>query len=205
MLQKATNVYQFKIVLKEIGPIIWRRIQVPETYTFWDLHVAIQDAMGWMDYHLHQFIIFNPKTGEREFIGIPDEDDWDTEMTILEGWKIPIVSYFSLQTKDAEYEYDFGDGWRHKVTLEAILPLDTSQKYPICLEGERACPPEDCGGVGGYENLLKILKNPNHEEYGDTKIWLGKEFKSEEFNPAEVLFEDPQERWKVAFLEDVEF
>jgi hypothetical protein len=205
MPTKATHVYQFKITLKEISPLIWRRIQVPDTYTFWDLHVAIQDAMGWLDYHLHQFTLFNPKTGERDCIGIPDDDEWDPDITTLAGWKIPMVSYFSLQNKEAEYEYDFGDSWRHKIILESINPLLPQQIYPVCLAGERACPPEDCGGVWGYDNLLKILKNSKHEEYIDTKMWVGKEFESEEFNPAEVRFDDPQERWKVAFLDEVSF
>lgn len=115
------NIYQFKITLEGIKPPIWRRIQVPESYSFWDLHVAIQDSMGWEDYHLHEFKILNPKTGIKDNIGLPsDEGD---EETILPGWKTPISSYFSASNKEADYEYDFGDSWDHKVSLEKILPI----------------------------------------------------------------------------------
>ena len=107
MIAKSLNIYQFKITLKEIKPKIWRRIQVTENYTFWDLHVAIQDAMGWQDCHLHQFEIINPKTGERELIGIPEEEGFNDTDTVSEK-KAKIAKYF-LSIKDkANYEYDFG-------------------------------------------------------------------------------------------------
>lgn len=199
MLKKTSQIYQFKIMLEGIKPAIWRRIQVPETYTFWDLHVAIQDSMGWLDYHLHQFKITNSRTNEKDIIGIPD-DEWEDAVPTLSGWEIPISSYFSLQTKNADYEYDFGDGWQHKITLEAILSLDPNHKYPTCIAGENACPPEDCGGIWGYENLLKVIKSPNHEEYESMMQWLGDNFNPTEFNPTSVYFDNPHERWKTAFL-----
>src|SRR5689334_4182350 len=105
MPKKSSMIYQFKISLYDITPPIWRRIQVPESYTFWDLHVAIQDAMGWYDCHLHQFEVINPKYGDSDFIGIPG-DDWGAEK-IFPGWKTPIKRYFSLVNKKANYEYDF--------------------------------------------------------------------------------------------------
>ncbi len=95
MGRKYEKVYQFKIILQGIKPPIWRRIQVPENYTFWDLHVAIQDARGWTDTHLHNFVIKNPLTGRREEIGIPDDDFHD--MRISPGWKKKIANYFSNQ------------------------------------------------------------------------------------------------------------
>lgn len=140
------NIYQFKITLEGIKPPIWRRIQVPESYSFWDLHVAIQDSMGWEDYHLHEFNILNPKTGIKDNIGLPS-DDWGDDKTVIPGWKTPISSYFSALNKKAAYEYDFGDSWDHKVALEKILPFEFGVQYPRCLAGERACPPEDCGGI----------------------------------------------------------
>lgn len=191
MANKSHNIYQFKITLEGIKPTIWRRIQVPETYTFWDLHVAIQDAMGWLDCHLHQFDIINLKTDRKDSIGIPDEYGG---IETLPGWKTSISSYFSLSNKKADYEYDFGDCWRHKVNLEKILPLESNIKYPRCIAGERACPPEDCGGIWGYENLLEIIKDPNHEEYEERLEWLGDNFDPEDFNPADVHFDDPKER-----------
>lgn len=193
MAKKFSNVYQFKIVLQEIKPLIWRRIQVPEHYSFWDLHVAIQDSMGWLDYHLHKFHIKNNPTRELEFIGIPDED-FDDEMAVLPGWEVPIKDFFTLENKKILYEYDFGDCWEHMILLEKILPKSPNVKYPICIAGARACPPEDCGGTMGYKNLLKIIGDPQHEEYVPTMEWLGGSFEPEKFNPSEVKFENPGRR-----------
>jgi len=193
MKTQFTNVYQFKITLDGIKPSIWRRIQVPETYSFWDLHVAIQDAMGWTDSHLHQFELTNPKTGEAVEIGIPDEE-WDAEA--LAGWDVKIADYFSTKNPTARYVYDFGDNWEHTLNLEKILPRDEKVEYPICLDGKRACPPEDCGGLPGYEALLINLSDPDSEEYEETIEWLGGDFDPEYFDPLDVYFDDPDERRK---------
>lgn len=196
MTTKNSQIYQFKITLKGIKPKIWRSIQVPSNYSFWDLHVAIQDSMGWLDYHLHQFTIINPKTGENESIGIPDDEYPEG---VIPGEKVKISKYFLSPKDKAKYEYDFGDGWEHEIILEKILPIIVGSKYPQCVAGERACPPEDCGGVYGYENLLEIISNPKHEEYEEMMRWLGGEFNSEDFDPKSVYFDDPKERWKIAF------
>lgn len=193
-MTKKINVYQFKITLDGIKPAIWRRIQVPETYSFWDLHVAIQDSMGWLDCHLHEFEVIDPKTGATERFGIPDET-WGEGPGA--GWKYSISDYFSSGNKKATYLYDFGDGWEHKILFEKTLPA-SEEKYPICLAGERACPPEDCGGTWGYEELIEIMKNPKHEEYENMKEWLSDEFNPENFDPKEVCFEDPNKRFKQA-------
>lgn len=118
MKTKPSSVYQFKITLEEIKPIIWRRIQVPQRYNFWDLHVAIQDSMGWQDYHLHQFEMVNPKTGEKVHITIQDDDNEDLyDSPVIPDEEAKISSYFTLENKTAKYEYDFGDGWEHKLFL----------------------------------------------------------------------------------------
>ena len=152
-MRERAHVYEFKLRLLEVSPPIWRSIQVPETYSFWDLHVALQDAMGWLDYHLHLFRVAKPDTGEAVQIGIPDDDAFEGDEPSLPGWEIPIAHYFPRSGVVARYEYDFGDGWEHELTLEAILPRQRGQKYPRCVGGARACPPEDCGGIGGYEDL----------------------------------------------------
>jgi hypothetical protein len=196
MKKQFNQVYQFKLTLDEISPPIWQRIQVPESYSFWDLHVAIQDAMGWTDSHLHQFEMINPKTGEELEIGIPDEE-WEDQA--LAGWIVKIADYFTMKNTTALYIYDFGDNWEHTVKLEKILPRDEQVEYPICLEGERACPPEDCGGIPGYEDLLMTISDPDDEEYEDTIEWLGDDFDPEFFDPLDVFFDDPDERRKLAF------
>ncbi len=202
MKSKFKNIYQFKITLRGIRPPLWRRIQVPENYSFWDLHVAIQDSMGWSDYHLHQFDIINPATGMKEEIGIPgDHSDMDFE--IIPGWKKKIKKYFSLNNSKSYYLYDFGDNWEHEMQLEKILSCgDSALKYPLCTGGKRACPPEDCGGIQGYENFLEIIANPNHDEYDEMLEWAGGEFEPEHFDIKEIKFDDPQKRFKIAFEEN---
>ena len=197
MKKKFNQVYQFKITLKDIKPLIWRRIQVPKTYTFWDLHIAIQDSMGWFDSHLHEFEITNPLTGLKTLIGIPGEDFVDYK--VLPGWKIKIADYFLREKRSANYIYDFGDNWEHEITLEKILPKENNVTYPLCVKGERACPPEDCGGSYGYENFLEIIRNPNDEQHEEMLEWIGGEFDSEHFDPNEIVFDDPAERFKNAF------
>ena len=199
MKKKFDHVFQFKITLIGSKPPIWRRIQVPATYTFWDLHVAIQDAMGWLDYHLHSFEMMEPKHGQKVTIGIPSEDDIDYGWEVLAGWRQKISNYFSIENKVADYVYDFGDNWVHRILLEKILPRDENTNYPLCVKGKRACPPEDCGGVWGYEELLETIKDPKHEEHKEMLEWIGKEFNPEHFDVKEVRFDDPGKRRKIAF------
>lgn len=199
MKKKFDQVYQFKITLKDIKPLIWRRIQVPKTYTFWDFHVAIQDSMGWHDSHLHEFEIVNPLNGKKTIIGIPNEDEDFANYKTLPGWKQKIADYFSKENKSANYIYDFGDNWEHKIILEKILPKENNVTYPLCVKGERACPPEDCGGTYGYEDFLKIIGDPDDEQHEEMLEWIGGEFNPEHFDPNEVTFDDPAERFKNAF------
>ncbi|MFT5144407.1 MAG: hypothetical protein ACI80V_000599 [Rhodothermales bacterium] len=193
------HVLQFKITLRGIKPPIWRRVVVPEEYSFWSLHVAFQSAMdGWLDYHLHLFSVRHPYTRKQAQIGVPDEygDDF------LPGWEIPITSYFGLNQRKAVYEYDFGDGWLHDVRLEAIMPVDKGETYPQCIGGRRQCPPEDCGGIGGYAEFLAGISDPQHPEHESYLAWLGAPFDPEAFDPSKVIFDDPDRRWRFAFLED---
>ena len=178
--------YQFRIDLKGIRPPIWRRILVPEEYSFWDLHIAIQDAMGWSGYHLHEFEVPCPPHGLKVRIGIPDEEFAKGE--VLPGWEEMIADYFSARRRVGLYVYDFGDNWEHILRLEKILPREDDIRYPVCIAGRRACPPEDCGGVWGYEELLRG-ESESQEYYED--------FDPECFDVEEVVFRDPHKvpRW----------
>ncbi len=198
-IRKAT--YQFRVSLKGISPRIWRRIEVPAAYSFWDLHVAIQDSMGWLDYHLHRFLIRDRVTHVIDEIGIPDEERLFDDETIP-GWEMPLRVYFMKRDDRAEYLYDFGDGWQHDVVLEGISERLPKTKYPRCLGGARACPPEDCGGTGGYGRLLRIISDPYHDEYEDMMGWLGGGYDPEAFDPSAVHFDRPRKRWEMAFLDD---
>jgi hypothetical protein len=201
-MENGNLVYQFKITLKGVQPPIWRRIQVPASYSFWDLHVALQDSMGWLDYHLHAFRILDPKTGEVVEVGIPNEDLFEDDQPCLPGWEVPISAYFQAPGNRAEYEYDFGDSWEHEVVLEEIVERLPRSKYPKCIAGARACPPEDCGGIWGYQELVETIRDPSHEEYESTLEWLGGHYDSEAFDPKAVQFDDPKKRWRIAFEED---
>ena len=194
----SKNVYQFKITLKEIAPPIWRCIQVSEDYTFWDLHVAIQDSMGWTDSHLHSFTLKNLKTGLRTELGIPNPD-YDDDDGTLEGWKEKISAWFSKENDSADYVYDFGDYWEHSLILEKILPKENGKTYPCCTTGARACPPEDCGSIPGYFNLLEIIKNPEHKEHKEMLTWLGGHYDPEQFDKDKIHFDNPGERLKALF------
>lgn len=191
MKKKFEKVYQFKVTLEDTKPPIWRRIQVPETYTFWDLHVDIQDAMGWTDSHLHEFEIKNPADGEKVRIGIPNEDYGDE---VIPDWKRNISDFFSEKNPKAYYIYDFGDSWEHLIQLEKILVKEKNVDYPICIDGRRACPPEDSGGVWGYEEFLKAIRNPKHTEHKEMLEWIGGEYDPEHFDVKEVKFIDPDKR-----------
>ncbi len=128
MAARSKQIFQFKIGLIDIKPEIWRRILVPGDYSFWELHVAIQDAMGWADCHLHEFIILNPANGLKEGIGIPD-DDFPDENPMLPGWELAMADYFSMDNNKAVYLYDFGDGWEHK-----ILFVDPDKRWKFAFD-----------------------------------------------------------------------
>jgi len=199
MKKAFDQIYQFKITLRDMKPPIWRRIQIPGDYSFWDLHVAIQDAMGWEDSHLHSFYVTNPETGHKEEIGNPGDPFTDDEEIIPPMREQKLSPYFTSENNKALYVYDFGDDWQHDVVLEKILPREKDVEYPICLAGKRRCPPDDCGGVFGYMELLEIISDPEHEEYEETIEWLGGGFDPEYFNIKEIIFDDPEERWEYAY------
>jgi hypothetical protein len=148
--------------------------------------------MGWTDSHLHEFAVTDGSRRRKAVIGIPDEEfDFDMGRTTLPDTKQKISRWFSKKNNKALYIYDFGDNWEHTVTLEKILPAEDDVDYPVCIAGARACPPEDCGGIGGYANLLEIIMDPDHEEYEQMLEWAGGDFDPEHFNPKEVHFDDP--------------
>jgi hypothetical protein len=186
-------ILQFRIELLGVEPPIWRRIQVPENYTFWDLHVAIQDSMGWRDYHLHAFRV----VGSEDVIGIPDKEG-DDPLETRPGWKLRVHDYFTAECPLAVYEYDFGSAWIHEIRFEGVHDADAGVAYPLCLAGARSRPPEDCGGLGGYSDLLAVLADPSHAAYESKLQWVGGSFDPEQFDVQEIQFDNPAERWRVA-------
>src|SRR5436190_5039094 len=168
--------YQMKVTLKWTKPTIWRRVLVREDMKLDRLHRVIQLAMGWMNSHLHQFI------AGRESYGVsdPDYDDMGNEM--LNEKRYTVADLTGGEKRKFIYEYDFGDGWEHEVKVEKVLPPDASFKHPVCLGGENACPPEDCGGIPGFYNFVEAMRNPKHPQHEELKEWYGGEWDGVRFD-----------------------
>ncbi|MDR3418748.1 MAG: plasmid pRiA4b ORF-3 family protein [Nevskia sp.] len=194
------HILQFRVELQDIQPLIWRRIQVPDSYTFWDLHIAIQSAFGWNDSHLHEFQV--PAGRVVQCFGIPMDKAGMEEPESLPGWQHRVADYLSPKKPRAIYWYDFGDDWYHAIQLEEVLPPAAGKKYPRCVAGERSGPPDDCGGPYGYQDLLAILADPGYPEHASLHRWAagakgrrGK-FDPEAFDEQKVKFDDPARRLK---------
>lgn len=172
------KIFQIQIALKGFKPKIWRRVLIPSDLLLTHFHKIIQTTMGWSNSHLHQFI----KNRTYYSIKHPDDDMWGNNNIDYKKKKIRICDLINSEKEKITYEYDFGDGWEHYIILEKVLPIDNRIKYPICLTGKMNCPPEDCGGIWGYANMLEILEQPDHEEYKNMIEWLGEEFDPEYFD-----------------------
>ena len=168
----SKSLYQIKVTLTGSKPPIWRRLIVKDNIRLDQLHSVLQVSMGWFDCHLHQYIVGN------SYIGIPDPD---FEMDVIDERKIYLYDLVSNPKDNFTYEYDFGDGWNHKIVLEKTLPLDFSES-PIVIKGKKACPPEDCGGIWGYSDFLEAIQNPKHEEHESMLEWVGGEFDPDELD-----------------------
>jgi len=198
------SIYQFHITLEGTTPPIYRVIELPQKSSFWELHCAIQDAFGWEDMHLHEFNSI-PQKGKLTLlqrIGIPINDPYIPKNEQPKAdWSVKLESAFKVKGDLMSYIYDFGDNWEHTVRLASIYEAEPLAKYPRCIDGKRACPPEDCGGVRGYESLLKILQNTNDPEYSDMMQWFEdisgqKVFDPELFEANTIKFTHAQKRLK---------
>jgi hypothetical protein len=178
--RSGAPLYQLKITLKWSKPPIWRRVVVRADLTLDRLHNVIQIAMGWTDSHLHQFMA--GAGFARTYYGKPDPEFADMGSGTLNEKRYTVADLAPAAKRKFAYEYDFGDGWLHDVVAEKILPPDASFKHPVCLAGANACPPEDCGGIGGYYNLLEIMADPKHPEHAEMKEWIGGELNAADFN-----------------------
>jgi hypothetical protein len=172
-------IYQLKVVLLGSKPSVWRQLQVPGDAKLDWLHAVLQVAIGWINSHLHQFRVgehcySDTRHNFAEFEGDPE---------ILEARKFSLRQIAPREQDSFGYEYDFGDSWEHEITVEKILPANAAAATTaLCLDGARACPPEDCGGIWGYADLLKILKNRKHPEHKRMKEWMGRPFDAAAFD-----------------------
>ncbi len=186
---------QLRIELLGIDPPIWRRILMPALCTFWDLHVAIQNVMGWTDSHLHAFRVI----GSEKIWGIPDDDSRDLGLEYLPDWETEIADHLAHHKPLALYEYDFGDSWLHEIRFEGIDEVEERAGSPRCIGGSRRCPPENCGGAHRYEELLSALADAEHPDHDSWLERCGGSYDPEVFEAAEIEFEDPQKRWRELF------
>ena len=164
---------RLKITLRGVRPPVWRRLVVPASMTLAQLHSVFQTAMGWTDSHLHSFEVGGVLYGDVEEFDGPVGNETRTRLSSVIG-----------SASKFRYEYDFGDGWEHDVVVEQVL--STSVITPSCVAGRRACPPEDCGGPGGYAYLLDVLADSDHEEHAHLAEWVGGSFDPEAFDVAET-------------------
>ncbi len=167
----ANSIISLKVTLRSTKPPIWRRLLAPANMTLADLHDVIQVAMGWDGGHLHVFDIDGRSYGDRASV----DDVADENRLTLGGVRKSGVARFG-------YTYDFGDDWEHAITIEKTLPAAEGTTYPACIAGKRACPPEDCGGPWGYQELLEIIADPAHPERAERLEWLDEDFDPEDFS-----------------------
>ena len=178
----AVRLYQFEIKLEGIAPPIWRRIQVRDC-TLDRLHEYIQTAMCWTNSHLHSCKSGDTESGDPDLL---DDEVANGKFEDSTGTKISAILPKSGKRLRFEYEYDFGDGWRHEVMFEGCLRAERGGRYPVCEEGARACPPEDVGGTPGYEEYLGAMADPDHERHDEFMGWRGP-FDSEAFDPVKAM------------------
>jgi hypothetical protein len=177
MLRRAENqqpvtsdIYQLKISLENSRPPIWRRVLVPGDWSLGALHYVVQVAMGWTNSHMHHFMLGNDAA--RIYYSLHWEGAAEWGMRTEDSSKIKLSQIAPKTKMHFRYEYDFGDSWMHRIDVEKILSPDPNQIYPHCIEGKRACPPEDCGGVWGYDSLLETIRDPEHDDHDDMLAWL---------------------------------
>jgi len=167
-------IFQFKVQLQDIDPPIWRQFQTSNEITFHQLHKILQIVMGWQESHLYEFDL------GKKTIALPDPELGFGDQKDLNAKREQLKTHLRVEGQAITYIYDFGDYWEHRLTLERILDKPTDG--PLCLGGERSAPPEDCGGVGGYEEILRVIADPNDPEYESILEWLRDDYDPEEFD-----------------------
>lgn len=176
-MARVREILQFRLSLEDVRPTVWRRIQVPDDCSLARLHRIIQAVMGWQDYHLHEFTI----------AGLPYGDlETDEENRVRDERAFRLRDFHFAAGDRIDYEYDFGDSWRHVLKLEEVIAPVADGVYPLCVGGERSAPPEDVGGSSGYEEFLEALFDPSHEEHEHMKSWVGRPFHPSAFSVDEA-------------------
>jgi len=175
--------YQLRIELRDVQPLVWRRLLVPDTLTLGKLHAVLQAVMGWHGGHLHEFHIARCR------YGIPDEEGWQEDDPLYDERRYRLKGFIETGARRFTYLYDFGDGWEHTIKVEDLVVPDTKGPRTRCIAGENACPPEDVGGPHAYLDFLAALRDPTHEEHASMTAWIGRTF-----DPSAFEMDDVNER-----------
>lgn len=173
--------YQFKISLDNTKPEIWRRIQVASNMNLLEFHLAIQIAMGWTNSHLFEFKIDN-----ESYQTLYEEDDDYEENQFIDAGTETLEKLLLHPSQQFSYLYDFGDSWKHTITFEKSESSSKNFAAPMCIDGALSCPPEDCGGIGGYYEMLAVLESGDETKKQEYIEWLGKKFNHDFFDKKEV-------------------
>ena len=180
-IETPQEIYQLKVTLLDTSPPIWRRLLVPADMTLEQLHKVLQLAMGWEDCHLHDFRIGSSRFGK------PDPTDRLTGLSAIGNERTTrLFNVLGKVGAKAVYTYDFGDGWQHGIAIEKVLMPEPGLAYPVCTGGKRNGPPEDCGGIPGYYDLLEALSDPRHKRHEELGEWIGNDFDPEAFSVDDV-------------------
>lgn len=169
------TLFTLHVSLDDTSPLVWRRIAVPGFFTLEKLHSIIQLSMGWQMSHLYDFDIGGVRYSE------PSDDDFE------EGASVAASLVAALKdNKSFTYNYDFGDGWQHTIAVESVKALDNDRNYPLCVDGENACPPEDSGGTYGFESFKEIISNPDNPKFEEMMHWVGGHYVPSSFDPNRI-------------------
>jgi hypothetical protein len=176
------NAVQIRVSLDDIKPEVWRRLVVPIDWDLQQLHLTIQAAFNWWNYHLYEYRIGGLRYGD---VAVLEEDAFEEDPRVFDQNEVRLRDFSGIGTRFS-YVYDFGDNWHHTIELEELLFLKHAPKYATCLDGARARPPEDVGGVPGYEQFLKVIGDPENPEHAAIKHWCGGHFDPEWFDLATI-------------------
>ncbi len=173
-MPKPVEVYQIKVTLRDTQPPIWRRVQVRSDITLAKLHRILQRVMDWEDAHLHHFVV------QGRYYGIPHREEGLRKTKDEREYRLSDI--VPGEGSKFRYDYDFGHNWEHVLVVEKVFPAEDKVRYPICLDGARACPPEDVGGTPGYADFLEAIANHDHPQHEEFLEWIGGEFNPEAFD-----------------------